>query len=156
MAYKHILVAYDGSDLAKMALEQAIGIVREHPATRLTVLHVFHYPNILVGEAIYAYPPGVEKEYWDFAEALLEDAQKAIEELPYATVALRQGFPVEQILEVAEEEGCDLIMMGSRGLSGLKEFVLGSVSHAVLQRSKIPVMVIKRASTIVRNEGLPV
>lgn len=155
MAYKHILVAYDGSDLAQAALEQAVLIVQEHPATRLTVLHVCHFPNMLVGGAFFAVQ-GVEKGYSDYAELLVEDAQHAIEGLPYAKVVLRQGLPVESILECAEEGGCDLIMIGSRGLSGLKQFMLGSVSHAVVQKAKIPVMIIKGTGHIVQNGGVPV
>ncbi|MCZ8514789.1 universal stress protein [Paenibacillus filicis] len=156
MAYKHILVVYDGSDLAKSALDQAVRIVREHPVTRLTVLHVFHFPNILVGGVFYTALSGLENEYLDYAETLIEDARKAIEGLPYATVQMREGFPVETILEVSEEGGCDLVIMGSRGLSGLKEFMLGSVSHAVVQKAKMPVMIIKGTGAIIQNRGVTV
>lgn len=143
MGYTHILVAYDGSELAKTALEQAVSIVRGNPVAKLTVLHVYHLPSIQIGAAFYAGSPSVEKEYYDYAEAMLEEARKAIEELPYKAMKMRKGFPVDTILEAAEELGCDLIVMGSRGLSGLKEFMLGSVSHAVVQKAKIPVLIVK-------------
>lgn len=144
MAYKHILVAYDGSDLAKTALEQAVCMVKEQPATKLTVLHAVHYPNMIVGEAYFNALPVMETEYNEYEALLLEEVEQSIKGLASAEVEVRRGFPVETILECAEEKGCDLIIMGSRGLSGLKEFVLGSVSHSVVQKAKVAVQIIKR------------
>lgn len=53
-----------------------------------------------------------------------------------------EGAPIRVILQKAHEENCDLIIMGSRGLSGVKEF-LGSVSHYISQNSKVLVLLIK-------------
>lgn len=53
-----------------------------------------------------------------------------------------KGDPAHQILEYAKEHEQDLIIMGSRGLSGIKEIMLGSVSHKVTQLSKCPVLII--------------
>ena len=55
---------------------------------------------------------------------------------------LAQRSPAYVILNHAKEYNCDLIVMGSRGLSGIKEF-LGSVSHKITQRSQIAVLIIK-------------
>lgn len=147
MGYKHILVAYDGSELAQKALEQAVSLVRANPVTQLTVLYAFHLPSIVVGAAYYAGSAIADKEYYEYAEETLDKARKVVAELPYTGVEMREGFPIDTILETAEEKGCDLIVMGSRGLSGLKELVLGSVSHAVVQKAKMPVLIVKAAAT---------
>ncbi|MNR36447.1 Stress response protein NhaX [compost metagenome] len=60
-----------------------------------------------------------------------------------ATVELLQGSPAEVILAYAKEHGADVIVIGSRGLGGIREFVLGSVSHNVVQSARIPVLVVK-------------
>ena len=57
-------------------------------------------------------------------------------------VIIKEGLSYTVILEQAIERQCDLIIMGSRGLSGLKE-LLGSVSHTVIQRAEIPVLLVK-------------
>lgn len=53
------------------------------------------------------------------------------------------GNPAQTIMKWAEEAGCDAIVMGSRGLSGVEEFLLGSVSEKVAQYAKVPVFIIK-------------
>jgi len=56
---------------------------------------------------------------------------------------LMEGRPSATIVDVAEKEGCDMIVMGSRGMGGLKGWVLGSTSHRVAASCKMPVMIIK-------------
>lgn len=60
-----------------------------------------------------------------------------------ATVELLQGSPAEVILNYSKEHDVDVIVIGSRGLGGIREFVLGSVSHNVVQSARIPVLVVK-------------
>lgn len=56
---------------------------------------------------------------------------------------LKEGDAGKEIVKYCEEAGCDLIVMGSRGLSGLKEWWLGSVSHYVSQHTKRSVLIVK-------------
>ncbi|MGV2947877.1 universal stress protein, partial [Acinetobacter sp. AGC35] len=58
-------------------------------------------------------------------------------------VELLQGSPAEVILKYAKQQEVDVIIIGSRGLGGIREFVLGSVSHNVVQSARIPVLVVK-------------
>ena len=55
----------------------------------------------------------------------------------------KAGNPAELILEKSREDGCDSVVMGSRGLSGITEFLLGSVSSKVSQYAEVPVFVVK-------------
>jgi len=54
-----------------------------------------------------------------------------------------RGTPAEEILDYAEDNDIDLIMMGTHGLTGVKRFLIGSVAEKVLRHSKIPVMIIR-------------
>lgn len=54
-----------------------------------------------------------------------------------------EGNPAELILEKSREDGCDSVVIGSRGLSGITEFLLGSVSSKVSQYAEVPVFVVK-------------
>ncbi|WP_082562399.1 universal stress protein [Paenibacillus sp. Root444D2] len=58
-------------------------------------------------------------------------------------IEVRSGSITKEILKYADEIQADLIIVGSRGLSSIGEFVLGSVSHNVVQHAKLPVLVVK-------------
>lgn len=60
-----------------------------------------------------------------------------------ATTEQVQGEPVHRIVEVADERGCDLIVMGSHGRSGLARLILGSVTDGVLRHAHVPVLCIR-------------
>jgi nucleotide-binding universal stress UspA family protein len=78
------------------------------------------------------------------AEQTTDEVKKRLAEQGVdAKVELIQGSPAEVILDYANENGFDVIVIGSRGLGGIREFVLGSVSHNVVQHARIPVLVVK-------------
>ena len=54
-----------------------------------------------------------------------------------------KGIPADKILEYAEENNIDLIVMGTHGLTGMKRFLIGSVAEKVVRHSRVPVMVIR-------------
>ncbi|QGQ98713.1 universal stress protein [Paenibacillus psychroresistens] len=143
MPYKKILVAYDGSKASEDAIEQAIMLARDNEATQLEVIHVYNMPTIIIGEAIFTPAPGQEKEAIAYSQAIVEKAKGHLKNTPHKTVTLHKGNPAKVILEQADETHCDLIVIGSRGHSGIKEFMLGSVSHNVVMHSKIPVLIVK-------------
>ncbi|HEU4605873.1 MAG TPA: universal stress protein, partial [Nitrososphaera sp.] len=59
------------------------------------------------------------------------------------SVTAKGGAIADEILKAAESSRADLIVIGSRGLTGFKEMVLGSVSDAVVHRAKVPVLAVK-------------
>ncbi|MDR3637069.1 MAG: universal stress protein [Isosphaeraceae bacterium] len=89
----------------------------------------------------------------------LEDYERALEairartdgpDLKYPVEArLERGAPAGEILRVARETGCDLIVMGTHGRSGLSRFLAGSVAEAVLRGSHCPVLAVKEAASVV-------
>jgi nucleotide-binding universal stress UspA family protein len=56
---------------------------------------------------------------------------------------LTQGYPPDAIIREADAKGADLIVIGSRGFSGAKQFFIGSVPNSVLHHSSIPVLLVK-------------
>jgi len=143
MNYHHILVAYDGSEAAEKALKQAIQLVGHASGNRLTVAYV-RYRSIIAVEGIaWAVPGDYEERVRQYEETMLEKAASAIAHIAYASTILLTGSPASALLEYAEAHNCDLIVMGSRGLGPIKEWMLGSVSHHVVQQSKVPVLIVK-------------
>lgn len=143
MKYHHILAAFDGSPASEKALQHAVGLAADHPGTKLTVAHVLYRPTFAMEGFGWVTPEGYQERIEEYERSLVQKAEAAISSLPHANVAVLTGQPAIAILEYAEEKRCDLIVMGSRGLGAIKEWMLGSVSHHVVQQSKVPVLIVK-------------
>lgn len=145
MLFRHILVPYDGSAQAEEALRHAVRIAEASGGTKLTILNVvllrtgFSTGSELMFTPV-AYNADEELKY---CRELLDEAEKLASAVPRLQTIHAFGDPGTVILEQAEELGCDLIVMGSRGRGKLKELVLGSVSHYTVQHARIPVMIVK-------------
>jgi nucleotide-binding universal stress UspA family protein len=124
-----ILVAIDGSEIAEKALEYAVQLAKKHKA-KVTLLNV--------GESkLFGFKPKVAKEV---GERVLSGAAVKVKGLEVNT-QLEFGNPAETIIEVAEKGNYDLIVVGSRGLSSVKRFLLGSVSDDVSHHAKCSVLI---------------
>jgi len=143
MLYAHVIVAFDGSAQSRKALDQGIRLVESELAGKLTVVHVYSFPYLAVADAMVTASAPVQKELYDKAEALLEEAAQKIEHLSDARTVLLEGSPAQSILSFAEQNSGSLIIIGTRGLGGLREFMLGSVSHNIAQHASIPVLIVK-------------
>ncbi|HEX4981103.1 MAG TPA: universal stress protein [Ilumatobacteraceae bacterium] len=142
-----IVVGVDGSPCSDDALEWAYA---QALATRaeLVVVHCWEYPYLGVIDFV-GMDERIRATSHDGAEALLD---ATITHLRAAhpdgdvtlTPVLLEGNPAWTILEAAK--GADLIVVGSRGRSGLKTLLLGSVSHVVVTHADIPVVVVRHAS----------
>jgi nucleotide-binding universal stress UspA family protein len=126
-----ILVAIDGSESAKKALEYAVQLTKEHKA-KVTLLNV--------GESkLFDFEPEVARKV---GEHILSDAAAKVKGLKLST-QLEFGNPPETIIEVAEKGKYDLIVVGSRGISNVKRFFLGSVSDDVSHHAKCSVLIVR-------------
>lgn len=144
MLFSKILLAYDGSKASNKALDKAVELAKATPGSVLHVVHAFEFPRFFIGEALAPLPASVNKDYYDLAVQTTEEVKQRLEgEGLHVQVELLQGSPAEVILNYAKEHGMDAIVIGSRGLGGIREFVLGSVSHNVVQSARIPVLVVK-------------
>ncbi len=137
-----ILVCTDGSKYSQKALEEASVIVKGCNVNEVAIIHVY--------EKFDSFPISVEgnieqteinrlmmEEYKKKGEKVLSEALKFIEGKNIkARTILKKGHPADTIISVAQEEGFDMIVIGSRGLGGLKKLFLGSVSNAIIQEVK--------------------
>jgi nucleotide-binding universal stress UspA family protein len=144
MLFQKILVAFDGSKASRQALDKAIALAEAAPNAELEVVHVLQFPNFIIGEAIINTPVYIRDDYYQTAEKIMNEAKELVAHLSTpVNVTMLEGGPAQAILEFAEEKKCDIIVIGSRGLGGIREFFLGSVSHNVVQHAKIPVLIAK-------------
>lgn len=141
--FKKILVPYDHSALSKKALDTALMLAKQDEQIELDVITVVPV-NI---PTTYYEALNVESHHDEMMEAaqkIMDDIQTKLTGLPNKSkTEVLDGNPAEVIIEFAEKNDVDLIVMGSRGLSGLKELFLGSVSHYVVQKASCPVFIIK-------------
>ena len=140
MLFSNIFVPYDGSELASKSLDKAIEFAKLDPAIKIYVLHVVAIPPNTVHTTLYNQ---FKKAILDEANVTVEPAKAKLAEIPNPSeVFVKVGSSFYVIIQQAKESNCDLIIMGSRGLSGIREF-LGSVSHSITQQSSIPVLLMK-------------
>jgi nucleotide-binding universal stress UspA family protein len=142
---KTILIATDGSEPAADALDVAIDLARETGAT-LQVLSV--RPPRAVGRGG-AGPAMLEVEELHGPEHIAEAAAKHAREAGVeATPHAAHGDVVTCIADAATALGAELLVVGSRGLGSLSGAVLGSVSHALVSRSPVPVTIVRHAAAV--------
>jgi len=162
-----ILLCYDGSEDAQTAIETTARLFAGEP---LTVLAVWEpYTEIISHEGWgfgYGYaPPAADVEQIDdsvrrHASGAVQDAVRRLGErgvTAEARVEAASGSIARTVLAVADEIGADAIVLGTRGHSGIKSLLLGSVSHAVVQHADRPVVVVpsERVAGERRGAGQP-
>ena len=141
-----ILCPIDFSQHAGLVVEWAIHLAQEH-GSEVLLLHAYHLP-VEFQQLEGAYLP---PDFWD---SVKEEAERSLAvygakiraaSVP-VTEIVREGYPASAILEEAREENADIVVMGSRGLSGLKHLLLGSVAERVVQKAHCPVLTLNHPS----------
>ena len=143
--FRRLLVAYDGSSHAKRALAEAVDLASANDGS-VTVMAVAPDPSVWGLD--FGYNASV-----DFAEVAEQMQREYRTVLDAAVATVPDGVPVSQVLrhgaagrEIVDEADTseyDLIVMGSRGRGELRSLLLGSVSHRVLQGSRVSVLVVQ-------------
>ena len=139
----NILVPVDFSEHSEKALDFAIRLAKGLGA-RIELLHC--YPINPGGISPYGIliPENLDREVRDAASARMSEwREKAVEAGLDVDLTLTAAFPSEAISATAEEHGTDLIVMGTRGLTGLGHILLGSVAERVVRKSFCPVMTVR-------------
>ncbi len=148
-----LLVCTDGSPDSAKALEKAVEIAGGCRADEVTVISViaskYSFPETttdrlpLTNDDIKHFENFLELERKE-KNIMLAEAAKLFDEIKVnVNTLLESGHPAETIARVAVEGNYDMIIIGNRGLGGLKKFFLGSVSNAVLQEASCSVLVVK-------------
>jgi len=145
--FRRLLVPVDGSEGSLRAARVAGEIARKFES-QVTLLHVVHVTEGMIASAGMAGMIGPDWAESQAAEQaareILDAAAKAIE-LPAQRVTqeVLRGHPAATICQAAENGAYDLIVMGSRGLSEVGAFFLGSVSDKVSHHAHCPVMIVR-------------
>ena len=142
MAIKKILVAVDGSEGSDRALEMAKEVALPNPETQVDLVYVVPIPLLDDNQAA-NFKSILDMMVADGKELLAESEDK-IPELTdrIDTLIITGTNPATEIIKLIDKGGYDLMVIGSRGLSGIKAY-LGSVSNKVLNGSSISVLVAK-------------
>lgn len=153
-AFNKILVPLDGSQLAELALKPALQVAQAAQAELIllrSMIPVYTTMPVVAGEYEWAWPEyareQVRSEAREYLEAVRNRYAQAIPSL--RTLAV-EGDAASMILDVAEEEDVDLIVMAPHGWSGANKLLLGSVTERVLHQATCPVFVVRTAQPIAR------
>lgn len=144
--FSSIVVGTDGSETAKEAVRQATELAKEVGA-RLHVVSAYEpVPQGRLRAERKDAPPDLE---WSInpredVEATLSEAADSIREAGVRVETFsREGDPADAILDVAEEQNADLIVVGNKGMTGAKRFLLGSVPNKVSHHAPCSVLIIR-------------
>jgi nucleotide-binding universal stress UspA family protein len=137
---RSILVPIDGSPPAKAALDHAVALAEETPSTRVDVLHVEAPDEFEVGSSA-PLAPSAREEARREMDAAVEQARARLGD----RVSLRtlSGDPLRTIIEIANEGGYELIVMGTHGRVGRLQVMLGSVAVGVVRNAPCPVLTVR-------------
>lgn len=142
-----IVVGTDGSDTAREAVNQAIQLAQLAGATLEVVSAYEPVSNQRLKDEAAEAPRDLQ---WSISpredvDATLREVAEAATTagVPTVNTFARQGDPADAILDVAEEQGSDLIIVGNKGMTGAKRFLLGSVPNKVSHHAPCSVLIIR-------------
>ena len=145
--FRKVVAAFDGSKDSVKAVQLAASLASKYGA-ELTVVHVYNSPAMA-----FAGGPGMPMPDYTELEAASKDAGKSV--LSRGVQLASQGGAkargelmeassvVEALVSFASDEGADLIVVGTRGMTGFKKLVLGSVSTGLVSHAHCPVLVVR-------------
>ena len=152
--YKKILIAFDGSEASKHALDHAVNFAEPFSA-ELIILSVV--PRVMMpvfpDEGFGAAPITAAQDMGEYQDKMKEIYNKSLvnakkdinDHFPDMKVEtkLLEGKPSSTIVSAAEEYDTDLIIIGSRGIGGITGWILGSTSRNVVESCTKPILVVK-------------
>lgn len=144
--FERILVGFDGSAGSAAALRAGAGLARLCGA-ELLALTVFRHHGLLEGSFSVARPNdagNMDDVSRDHARAVAEAGKAMAREAGAENVHvfIKPGQPARTLVAFGKERGADLIVVGSRGLGSVEQFLVGSVSHKVTGLADCPVLVV--------------
>jgi nucleotide-binding universal stress UspA family protein len=143
---RSIVVGTDGSETARKAVQEAIELAKQVGA-RIDIVSAYEPVSQQRLREEARQVPGDLQWMVNPREDVDETLKAAAEEIRAAGVAVeifaREGDPADAILDVAEERGSDLIVVGNKGMTGAKRFLLGSVPNKVSHHAPCSVLIVR-------------
>jgi len=151
--YNRILLPVDGSEGSSLSVNHCLGLIKGHRPQRITILHVATFPSQLeystFSGKLRATMKRVKEGLEEVGQEILVGVKNRFaEEYNDLTVETKMvwGDPKYEIVREAEEGGFDLVILGSRGLSGIKSIFIGSVSQHASQHAPCTVTIVKKGA----------
>ena len=146
--YQRILVATDGSDLSRTAVNSAIELAAAISAELVALYVVPRYPISYFEGGITISVEDIartEKQWSDKGQAVVDAvrAQARAQGVTAKAAVVQSDLVAESIMAAANKHGCDLVVMASHGRKGIKRVLLGSETQHVLTHSTVPVLVLR-------------
>lgn len=139
LSVNRILAAVDFSETSDKALDYALSLAKVFGA-EVVVLHILQEPILYQAETDQSYRDAFEQRMQGDLDALLH--RHTCEGVNMKT-AMKPGAPFVEIIEFAEVEQCDLIVLGTHGHGPIHNMLLGSVAERVVRKAKCPVLVVR-------------
>ena len=142
MSMNKVLAAVDATDGGRKALELAIGVTENNPDAVIDLVYVVPIPLLDDSQMT---------SFRSILEMMMNDGKSLLEKLASAhedaadrlnPLLITGTNPATEIVKLIDQGDYDLVVIGNRGLSGMKEY-MGSVSHKVLHGSSVPVLIAK-------------
>jgi nucleotide-binding universal stress UspA family protein len=141
MSHRPILIAYDGSDFAKAAIEQAAAQLKN--GRRAIVLTVWQLYSGGFAATVGVVPEGMREQVESEARSVAEEGARLAREAGFdAEPVTESGDSIwRRIVDSADERDADIVVMGSHGRTGLPHLVVGSVAERVTSHTRLPVLI---------------
>jgi nucleotide-binding universal stress UspA family protein len=138
-----VLLPVDGSDSSQHAVSKVIELSNRLAPMEIHLLNV--QPRILSGEVVmFAGRDAIDKYHREESENALKPARDLLEKAKvHYSVHAGVGNIAATIVLTAQELGCEMIVMGTRGMSPIKNLVVGSVANRVIHLAELPVTLVK-------------
>jgi nucleotide-binding universal stress UspA family protein len=136
--FDRILIAVDGSPYSEPAVSSTIEMATKFQS-QVFVLHVREHDSGRAG----AFPLETPQDALELVAATVKTFRAAGITAAGDVHGIRAGHVAKDVVDTARTQGCELIIMGSRGLSDMAGLFVGSVTHKVLQLAHIPVLVVR-------------
>jgi len=145
--FKNILLATDGSDASQHAADLAVALARVHGA-KITALYVVDpYPYLGIGEAnpygFQAYMAAALEHGTQATSRVVDMAGAGEAKVEITPRIVEEVTSYRGIVDTAKTEGCDLIVVGSHGRTGVSRVLMGSVADKVVAHALVPVLVVR-------------
>lgn len=137
-----VLVPFDGSESAMRAVRHISSVAKDSTQYEVLLFHVVDITRLGTDDSFWK--GGTKEKLLEEGEQILAPAKQALDQ---AGVAYRSdvaiGIPANDIPSHAKAVGCDSIVMGTRGMSAMASFFIGSVAQRVLHNSEVPVTLVR-------------
>jgi nucleotide-binding universal stress UspA family protein len=138
--YKKIALATDGSEHSKRAAENAIHIAKCSSGSKIEIIYVVDHDKVK-SDVLSNWNSA---DIGDTRKSRMREVEKMAKESGVSyEIKILHGEPGPIIVDYVNKNNFEIVIIGSRGLNVLQEFVLGSVSHKVAKRANCPVLIVK-------------